>query len=95
MYDLAFPVWQQWMALPSSKRGCGEVERITRVWGERLRAGLGERFDEHAWKGQLLNRVYGSILLDIPAIARREGVSFADMKEFIEELMLFSRSEFF
>ena len=92
MYDLAFPVWGQWMALPRDKRGIGEVAKIANAWREVLRRELGESFDEQAWESQLLNRIYGSVLLDLPAIARRDGEDPASVQRLIEEFCAFGES---
>jgi hypothetical protein len=60
-YDIAFPIWHQWMHLPEGKRSAADVQRITKAW---MKQGLA---DESDMKPMLLNRVFGSLILDLPA----------------------------
>lgn len=63
-YDIAFPIWHQWMHLPIGKRTSEDVMRITEAWMEQ------ELVDPSALRAMLLNRVFGSLILDLPAKAK-------------------------
>ncbi|HVM90766.1 MAG TPA: hypothetical protein VMU11_02635, partial [Verrucomicrobiae bacterium] len=63
-YDIAFPVWHQWMHLPEGKRTAADVQHITDVW---MKQNL---TDEKDLRAMLLNRVFGSLILDLPAKAK-------------------------
>lgn len=82
-YGIAFPIWHQWMHLPEGKRSAEDVRRITNAWIER---GLA---DEAELRTMLLNRVFGSLILDLPAkekLAPESSESVAPMYEaFLEE----------
>lgn len=63
-YDIAFAIWWQWMGLPIERRSAEAVRGITEQWLEHIRA---ERPDYlKGVRAMLLNRCFGSLLLDIP-----------------------------
>lgn len=71
-YDIAFAIWWQWMSLPPQRRTAKEVANITEAW---LRCFQTERPDyAKGVKTMLLNRCFGSLLLDIPLKYEREPV---------------------
>ncbi|MFZ2804518.1 MAG: hypothetical protein WA001_04800 [Patescibacteria group bacterium] len=72
-YDLAFPIWGQWMALPVGHRTHENVASITDAWTARITDELSGFVLPEAVRVMLLNRVYGSLILDLPALSRREG----------------------
>ena len=63
-YDTAFPIWHQWMHLPIEKRSPEDMKRITEAWMKQ------ELADPIALRAMLLNRVFGSLILDLPAKAK-------------------------
>lgn len=69
-YDLAFPIWHQWMHLPADKRTPSDIQTITDTWMARVKSDLSDLVDEQALRSMLLNRVFGSLILDLPAKAR-------------------------
>jgi hypothetical protein len=72
-YDVAFPLWNQWMALPVERRTAAEMERITEAWVEAVVHGLAGLVEDGDLYPMLLNRLYGSLLLDIPAKRGQAG----------------------
>lgn len=68
-YDLAFPIWHQWMHLPVGKRTAANVQRITDAWLNAVKKELPDLVDLACLRVMLLNRVFGSLILDLPAKA--------------------------
>lgn len=72
-YDIAFAIWWQWMSLPSERRSAEEVRGITERWLGHIQAERPNYLNGvHA---MLLNRCFGSLLLDIPLKRERESPS--------------------
>lgn len=70
-YDIAFAIWSQWMSLSFERRTPSEVAHITNVWLQYFQK---ERPDyAKGVKAMLLNRCFGSLLLDIPLKYERES----------------------
>ena len=72
-YDVVFPLWQQWMSLPIERRSAEEVARVTDAWLEVIERDLGDLVSITETRPMLLNRLYGSLLLDIPAKIGQQG----------------------
>ncbi len=83
-YDIAFPIWGMWMALPPEQQTPEDVRAITDVWLQCLfpQPPEGVDLDERHpvpldgirhWvapedlRTMLLNRCFGSLILDLPA----------------------------
>lgn len=74
-YDIAFPMWGQWMALPMERRTAQDMEAITTAWIGAAYFELRELMDDDDIHPMILNRLYGSLLLDIPAKRSQPGES--------------------
>lgn len=66
-YDVFFPLWHQWMALPMDRRTPETIRQITDVWMRMIEVELSDLVRMDEVYPMLLNRLYGSFLLDIPA----------------------------
>lgn len=66
-YDVSFSIWGQWLALPDGKRTPDAVKAITSAWLDAVERDLEDLVAPDAVLTMLLNRLYGSLLLDIPA----------------------------
>ncbi len=71
-YDIAFPLWGQWLALPPEKRTPEHVARITDAWMDMAERELSGIVSPSDVRLMLLNRLYGSLILDIPAKEKTE-----------------------
>lgn len=71
-YDFSFPLWCQWMAAPKDKRTPIYLQQITEAWRELAKKELSDLIDLKDLESMLLNRLYGSLLLDIPARLNHE-----------------------
>lgn len=71
-YDVAFPLWGQWLALSPKERTPQHVARITDVWMDMAKRELSDIVSVPDVHLMLLNRLYGSLLLDIPAKEKTE-----------------------
>lgn len=74
-YDVAFPIWGQWLALPEKHRTARNVREITDAWLGMIRTDLAAYVLLEPVKDMLLNRLIGALLLDIPAQRGRESPS--------------------
>lgn len=72
-YDVTFPLWHQWMASPIERRTSEEMKKITDTWLNMIGTDLGDLIDMKDVRPMLFNRLYGSLLLDIPAKIHGEG----------------------
>lgn len=86
-YDLAFPTWGQWLARPHAERSTAGIEAVTSAWEKEIVTSLGDLVSLDAWHLMLLNRIFGAILLDIPAIGRKEGESLQTIEPLIQALL--------
>lgn len=77
-YDIAFPIWHQWMHLPEGERSAADVQHITDIWMKQNLA------DEKDLRAMLLNRVFGSLILDLPAKAKLAPESAASVATLFE-----------
>jgi hypothetical protein len=66
-YDVAFPIWNQWLALSDDQRTPEQVARITTTWLTGVGSNLKGLIREEDLRLMLLNRIFGSLLLDAPA----------------------------
>lgn len=66
-YDITFPLWHQWLSLPTERLSAARVAEITDTWMEMVRTRLVEVVDARAVETMLGERFIGSLLLDIPA----------------------------
>lgn len=81
-YDVAFPIWGQWLALRADHRNPESVCEITDAWLAVVVRELRPYVDPEAVRTMLLNRLYGSLLLDVPAQRHREtAASVAAMEQ--------------
>lgn len=69
-YDVAFAVWQQWMHLPVGRRTPEDVARITNTWRDEITSACPEYVRTEDLHAMLLNRLLGSLILDVPAKER-------------------------
>lgn len=72
-YDIAFAIWNQWMALPDERRTADGVREATEIWLAAIQASLADFADVRHVRTMLLNRCFGSLILDIPAKLERES----------------------
>ncbi len=72
-YDVAFPLWHQWMSLPIERRSAEGVAHVTDAWLEMIGRDLGDLVSIKEMRPMLLNRLYGALLLDIPAKIGQRG----------------------
>ncbi|HWR00142.1 MAG TPA: hypothetical protein VN397_04845 [Candidatus Methylomirabilis sp.] len=72
-YDVAFPLWGQWMALPERRRTPSAVRDITETWLAAVRGELSDVVSADDVTTMLFNRLFGSLILDIPAQRHRES----------------------
>lgn len=86
-YDVAFPTWGQWLARPRAERSSLGIQAVTDAWEKEIIASLCDVISIDAWHLMLLNRIFGSILLDIPSIGRKEGESQETIEPLIEALL--------
>ncbi len=74
-YDVAFAAWHQWMSLPPARRTPLDVCTVSENWlcqAARNR----DLVDPAQVRSMLFNRIYGSLMLDIPArLANGEDVT--------------------
>lgn len=86
-YDISFPLWGQWMALPKEKRSPDTISGITETWLKATRKDLSDLVSADQVRNLLFNRLYGSLILDIPARRQFEDSSSVDALEqaFVEE----------
>jgi hypothetical protein len=80
-YDIAFPIWHQWMHLSHASRDTLHVSRITDAWMKQNLA------DEKDVRAMLLNRVFGSLILDLPAKAKLAPESEASVAPMYEAFL--------
>lgn len=66
-YDIAFPIWGQWLALPFDCRSPDQIAEITDVWRTIMGRELRDLIAPDELRTMLLNRIFGSVLLDVPA----------------------------
>ena len=66
-YDITFPLWGMWLALPTDKLTALDVQNVTETWLAMVRDGLTDLVTPDELRPMLLNRLYGSLLLDLPA----------------------------
>ena len=71
-YDLAFAIWNQWMSLPLDRRTALGAKAVTDTWLKQIQANLADLVSVQDVYAMLLNRCFGSLLLDIPAKRERE-----------------------
>jgi hypothetical protein len=64
-YDLAFPIWHMWMSLPYHRRNPDNVKQISQAWLEMIKDDFPDLTEDV--QTMLLNRLLGSLLLDVPA----------------------------
>lgn len=71
-YCIAFPIWNQWLALHDEHRSHADVQRITDAWLATIQRELVPKhyLDTECIRVMLLNRIYGSLILDLPAQRR-------------------------
>lgn len=86
-YDLSFPTWGQWLALQKGERTTAGVQNVTRAWEEEIATSLSDLVSIDEWRLMLLNRIFGAILLDIPAIARKPGESEQTVQPLVDALL--------
>lgn len=72
-YDLAFAIWNQWMALDADHRTADGVTHVTETWLTAIRTSLADHVEADDVRMMLLNRCFGSLILDIPAKKERHG----------------------
>lgn len=87
-YDLAFPAWGQWLARPQAEWRAREIQRVTEAWEHEIKTSLSDLVSLDAWHLMLLNRVFGSILLDVPAMGRKAGSNKEAVQPLIDALLL-------
>jgi len=87
-YDIAFPLWGMWLALPTDKLMAEDVQHITDTWMAMVRDELDGLVTTDELKFMILNRLYGSLLLDLPA---KMNLSNAELKRL--EWALISEAE--
>ena len=66
-YDVTFPMWGQWLALPDDKRTPETVRSITETWIEMIRGELHDLVDAEDVLFMVMNRLIGALLLDVQA----------------------------
>lgn len=79
-YDVAFPLWGQWMALPVDHRSAHDVQAVTETWLDAVRRELDGLVSFAELRPLLFNRLYGSLLLDIPAKKSHEAETPASVQ---------------
>jgi hypothetical protein len=86
-YDICFPIWGQWMALPKEKRRGEAIMEITETWLKAVGNELSDLASVDQVRTLLFNRLYGSLILDIPARRQFEDASSVDALElaFVQE----------
>jgi hypothetical protein len=74
-YALAFPIWTQWLALDERHRTEGNVHDITETWLETIERELVPNViaSTATVKTMLLNRIFGSLILYLPAQHHRHS----------------------
>jgi hypothetical protein len=70
-YDVAFPIWNQWLALPDALITPANIRAITDTWLATVAKELQGYVDVDDVRTMLLNRIVGSLLLDLPAQTTR------------------------
>lgn len=86
-YDLAFPTWGQWLARPHTERTVVGIQAVTDAWQKEIATSLGDVISLDSWHLMLLNRIFGALLLDVPAIGRKEGESRETIEPLVEALL--------
>ncbi len=71
-YDIAFPIWHQWLALPDNSAINASVQRIAWVWLHEVKEKLSKHVTANDVCIMLLNRIVGALLLDLPARATED-----------------------
>ncbi|MEO5927855.1 MAG: hypothetical protein ABIO72_03995 [Patescibacteria group bacterium] len=83
-YSLVFPIWNQWLALDDACRTHEHVQEITNTWLEAIERELVPHAiaSTACVETMLLNRIFGSLILDLPAqLHRHSKESVAALEE--------------
>lgn len=66
-YDVSFPMWGQWLALPLDQRTPRIVSSITETWLKMVHHELYDLVDAEDIQFMVMNRLIGALLLDVQA----------------------------
>lgn len=80
-YGVAFPIWGMWLARPLAERTPEGIAAVTEAWLAHCPSGGDRLQDRRQVMLMLLNRCYGSLLLDIPAKRAYEPAEAVDALE--------------
>lgn len=80
-HDVAFPIWVQWMSLPPQRRMLSEMVHVTESWRSIIRRWLPDLVTARDVRVMLLSRLYGSLMLDLPARRAHESRDAAEAHE--------------
>jgi hypothetical protein len=86
-YDLSFPTWGQWLARPESAWNSVGIQAVTTAWEHEVRTSLADLVSLDVWHLMLLNRIFGSVLLDVPAMGRKPGFSKEAVQPLVDALL--------
>lgn len=66
-FDVVFPMWNMWLALPPKRRNPEEIRHITDHWLTMIRSELNDLIGADETLSMVLNRLYGALTVDVPA----------------------------
>lgn len=84
-YDVMLPMWSMWLSLPHERRNAKEVSHITDIWLTMCRDSLSDLISPDETLSMVLNRLYGALLVDVPA---KHGSEKAEHTQALEEALL-------
>lgn len=80
-YDITFPIWHMWLQLPVEKREAQAIKNITQTWMDAVYDSVRDLINPKDVELMLLNRLYGALLLDVPAKLNYEPAEQVDQLE--------------
>lgn len=72
-YDAAFPLWTLWLARPADAWTAKAIADVTETWRGVVQRVVPDLVPMQAFEAMCLNRLYGSLLLDVPAMSQAQG----------------------
>lgn len=80
-YDVAFPMWSMWLSLSPKHRAASDVRHITDLWLTMIRDEFHDLVSPDALVAMVLNRLYGALLVDVPAKMETEPLDEVESLE--------------
>lgn len=80
-YDITFPIWSMWLHLPQEQRSPEQIRHITETWMDAIYESTRDLLNPKDVELMLLNRLYGALLLDVPAKLNYESAENVEKLE--------------